>query len=182
MEKACCSLRTWVNNRYTVLIWAASGKIFFSTADSARLGASWQMVQHHGQSKSSEKGRFLLAGQVANFLGELGEWPWPRTILGIQEWMLWKPSEMSSSPGFVGRMVHLALQGRKILLKIDNLLLVCYILPSMLLPTLTVSGKEDYNIFYLCLWNLGHLGSLWYKLYVYKLHNYIVHVFCFNPW
>ena len=45
--------------------------------------------------------------------------------------MLWKPSEkMSSSPGFAGRMVHLALQGRKILLKIDKLLLVCYILPS----------------------------------------------------
>ena len=78
-------------------------------------------------------------------------------------------------------MVHLALQGRKILLKIDKLLLVCYILPSMLMPTRTVSGKEDYNMFYLCLWNLGHLGSLEYKLYAHKLHNYNAHVFCFNP-
>lgn len=50
------------------------------------------------------------------------------------------------------------------------------------MPTRTVSGKEDYNVFYLCLWNLGHLGSLEYKLDAHKLHNYIAHVFCFNPW
>lgn len=45
--------------------------------------------------------------------------------------MLWKPSEnMSSSPEFAERMVHLALQRRKTSLKIDKLLLVSYICPA----------------------------------------------------
>lgn len=46
----------------------------------------------------------------------------------------------------------------------------------------SVAGKEDYSTFYLCLCYLGHRGSLEYKIYVYKVHNYIVPVFCFNPW
>ena len=77
----------------------------------------------------------------------------------LQEWMLWKPSEkMSSSPGFAGRMVHLALQKRKTLLKIDKLLLVSYVLPSTLMPALTVlQGRKITTHFtYVCvIWGTG---------------------------
>lgn len=63
MEKALCG-DVKPNNRYCCDL--NQEKIFSAPLGLARLGASCKMVQHHGQSKSS-KGRFLLAGQVVTF-------------------------------------------------------------------------------------------------------------------
>lgn len=78
--------------------------------------------------------------------------------------------------------MHLALQGRKTLLKIDKLLLVSYVLSSTLMPALRGSqeGMGTAHYTYVC-GLLGHLGPLEYKIYVHKMRNYIVHVFCFKP-
>lgn len=79
----------------------------------------------------------------------------------LQEWMLWKPSgNMSSSPEFAGRMVHLTLQGRKTLLKIDKLLLVSYVFPSTLPPALTMlQGRKIKTYFIYICGILGYLGT-----------------------
>lgn len=54
-------------------------------------------------------------------------------------------------------------------------------MPSTLTSNLTVlqGRKITTYLTYVC-GILGHPGSLGYKIYVHKMHNYIVHVFCFS--